>query len=304
MIRSISITNPRGELLTLELENPGSSGFSVQGVEGLGSPKSMINISESLYEDGGFFNSARVSPRNIVLTLGFFNDSETETIEEIRNKTYRFFPSKTPLLVEVVTDTRTGVTIGYVESNEVDIFSKESGTVISLLCPDAYFYSKNTISTVFSGVASAFEFPFENTSLTEKTLVFGNVFISTAANVQYLGDTPTGVTIYINFLGAVTNPIIHNLSTGANMAIDSAKLIALTGSGFVAGDQLVVSTRKNNKSITLIRAGVAINILNAVNILADWFQITRGNNVFSYSASSGSSNIQMYIEHQLLYEGL
>lgn len=303
MIQSVKVTNPRGETITLELKNPSTSGFSVRRIDGLGPSKSIINMGESLYEDGGFFNSARVQSRNLLFDLGFF-DSLEESIEDIRLKTYRFFPMKTPLEIEVTTDNRVGVITGYVETNEPNIFSKEEGTQISVICPGAYFFGSEYITTVFSGVTNGFEFPFENPSLTLPLIEFGSVFINTSANVFYEGDIPTGVDIYVSFIGAVNNLTIHNIITGESMAINSTKLIALTGSNFVAGDQLIVSTVKGAKSITLIRAGNYINILNTVDIIADWFQLTKGDNVFTYTAASGVNNMQFYIGHRVVYEGL
>lgn len=303
MIQSVKVTNPRGEELTIELRNPSTSGFFVRSIEGLGPSKSIINMGESLYEDGGFFNSARVQSRNIVFDLGFY-DSLAETIEIIRRKTYRFFPMKTPLEIEITTDTRVGVTTGYVETNEPNIFSKDEGTQISIICPGAYFLGSEYIETTFSGITDGFEFPWENPSLTESLIEFGDVFISTNANVFYDGDIPTGVDIYINFIGAVNNLTIHNITTGESMAISSTKLIALTGSNFVAGDFVVISTVKGQKSITLIRGGNFINILNTVDIVADWFQITKGDNVFTYTAASGLTNVQFSMGHRVVYEGL
>lgn len=303
MIKKVTVTNPRGEVLTMELTNPSASGFVVRRIDGLGPPKSVINMGESLYEDGSYFNSARLTNRNLIFDLEFY-DSVTETIEAIRNKTYRFFPMKTPLTIEVETDTRVGVTSGYVESNEPNIFSKEESTQISIVCPSAYFLGKDAILTTFSGIQNGFEFPWENPSLTLKLIEFGQVFISTNANVFYTGDADTGVTIYINFIGAVNNLTIHNVNTGENMAINSTKLIALTGANFQAGDFVIISTVKGNKFITLIRGSSVYNILNAVDILADWFQISRGDNVFTYTAASGVNNVQFSIEHHLVYEGL
>lgn len=303
MIKTIKVKNPRGETLVMELTNPGTSGFVVRRVDGLGPAKSVINMGESLYLDGSYFNSARVTNRNLVFDL-LFQDSTIESIESIRQKTYRFFPMKTPLEIEVETDNRIGVTTGYVESNEPIIFSKEESTQISIVCPSAFWLGRDSVVTTFSGIAAGFEFPWENPSLTLKLIEFGQVFINTSANVFYTGDTDTGVTIYVSFNGAVNNLTIHNVTTGENMAIDSTKLIALTGANFQAGDFLVISTIKGNKFILLYRGASVYNILNAVDILADWFQISKGDNSFTYTASSGVANMQFSIEHRVVYEGL
>lgn len=303
MIKNIKVTRPNGEIVIMELTSPEKSGFSIEHVDGLGPSKSTINMSESLFLDGALFNSARVQSRNIVLDLKFHPDT-IDSIETLRHKSYRSFPMKTPLLFEVETDNRTGVITAYVESNEPDIFSNFEGTKISLLCPNAYFAAKEPVDTTFSGFTPAFEFPFENTSLTVKTLEMGVVFINTSASVFNTGDISTGVIITLTLTGAVTNIFIVNSTTSENMAINSAKLTALIGSNFQAGDVVTISTIKGDKYIVLERAGVVYNILNAVDILSDWFRLEKGDNLFSYVAAVGTSNIQMSIQHTIMYEGM
>ena len=303
MIQSVKVTNNFGEILNLELRNPRTSGFFVRNIDGLGPTKSTINTTETLSIDGSLYNSSRQVSRNLVFDLGFYNDG-SETIEAIRQKAYRFFPTKKNLQIEVQTDTRLGLTTGYVETLEPNIFSRDEGAIISIICPSAYFYGSNVVQTFFTGVNSLFEFPWENPSLTLNLIEFGSVFIDTAKSVVYTGDEATGVTIYINVTGAVNNLTIFNTSTGQLMSIDSTKLIALTGFDLKAGDLVVISTVKGSKYIYLIRNGVTINILNTLGTNSSWFTIERGDNVFTYTASSGLSNLQFIIEHRIVYRGL
>lgn len=88
------------------------------------------------------------------------------------------------------------------------------------------------------------------------------------------------------------------------MRIDTDKLEAYTGSGIVAGDDIVICTVKGNKSITLIRGGKSTNILNCLEKNADWFQLAKGDNIFAYTAQSGGSNLQFKIENRIVYEGV
>lgn len=304
MIKLIRVITPTGEKLEIELKSPEKSGFFIDSIDGLGPSKSNVNVTASLYNDGAYYNSSRVVNRNIVLKFGFI-ETPTESIEQIRNKTYRFFPMKTRLDIEIEREDGLKVgTFGYVETNEPSIFTKESGTTISIVCPDAFFHGEEVIETTFSGVSGGFTFPFSNNSLTVPLIKFGNVFINTEANVFYEGNIPTGINAVIGFLGAVNNLTIHNITTGSDMAISSTKLIALTGFDFKNGDLVLLSTVKGNKFIYLVRNGLVVNILNTVSNLADWFTLQRGDNVFTYTASSGLSNIQFYISHRILYEGI
>ena len=147
-------------------------------------------------------------------------------------------------------------TYGYVESNEPDIFSSDETTQISIVCPDPYFYSAGpdgTNTTIFYGVEPLFEFAFSNESLTESLIEFGEIKNETEQTVYYSGDAEIGVVITIHAIGNVRNITIYNTGTREVMRIDTDKLEKLTGSGMVAGDEIIISTIKGDKSITLLR---------------------------------------------------
>src|SRR5690606_21799099 len=148
---------------------------------------------------------------------------------------------------------------------------------------DPHFYSAGpdgNNTTVFYGVESVFEFPFSNESLTDPLIVFGNIQLKTENVITYKGDTEIGVTIHIHAIGEVENITIYNTGTREIMRIDTVKLEALTGSGIVAGDDIVIKTQKGDKSITLIREGQYINILNCLGKETDWFTLAKGDNIF------------------------
>lgn len=303
MIRNIKVTNYLGESITLMLRNPEQSGFFIKDVDGLGPAKSNINTTESLTIDGSNYNSARLTSRNIVFNLGYYYGLG-ETVEEIRLKSYKYFPIKKPVTIEITNDFRTAAVLGYVESNEPNIFSKDSGGIISVICPSAYFYDLEVIETIFSGIQPLFEFPFENPSLTEKLIEFSNILQDTRKTVFYDGDIETGVIIEVHMSGSVNDLTLYNITGGQILALDSAEIIALTGSDLVANDTVIVTTLKSSKSVYLIRDGVSYNILNAVTVTGGWFIITTGDNVFTFTANSGEQFVQMKVSHRILYEGL
>ena len=304
MIKSLTITNHLGESIKLELGAPEKSGFFVSQIEGLGPPKATINTSEMATNDGSLFNSSRVGQRNIVLTLGFLFKPDIETV---RQMSYKYFPIKKRIRIEVEADNRICETYGNVESNEPLIFSSMTGTTISIICPDPYFYSTGedglTVSTFFAN-APLFEFEFSNESLTEDMIEFGEIVSVPEQTVYYEGDADTGVVMYLHALGAVGDITIHNVQTLESMKIDNAKLTALTGLGLDNGDTIIISTIKGGKSIYLLREGIYTNVLNCLDRNADWFQLSKGDNVFGYEVESGFTNLEFRIENQTLYEGV
>lgn len=304
MIKSITVENYLGDAVVLELMNPEKSGFIVEEVTGLGSGKADINTTEISTNDGSLFNSSRVPSRNIVLSLKFLWN---KTVEETRHLSYKYFPIKKKVKLIIETDDRLAEIEGYVESNDPTIFSEEEGSDISIICPNPFFYSSGpngTNTTILSNVEPNFEFPFSNESLTAKLLEMSIMNSETEKVVTYDGDSEVGVTITIHATGPAKNITIYKIDTAETMRIDTDKMEALTGSGIIARDDIIISTIKGSKSVTLLRSGKTYNILNCLDKNADWFQLSKGDNQFAFRAESGDSNLQFKIENKIVYEGV
>ena len=304
MIKSVTVINYLNESLKIEMGRPELSGFHVQEITGLGPPKANINATENSTDDGSVYNSARLDARNIVLKLVLFPNP---TIEDTRQSSYKYFPIKKPVTLLIETDNRICETTGYVESNTPNIFSKQESISISIICPDPYFYStgENGINmTVFHGIEPLFEFPFSNESLSEPLIEFGSITNEPIKTVYYTGDAEVGILITIHAIDSAANITIFNTQTRESMSIDTTKLETLTGAGITKGDEIIISTVKREKRITLLRDGVYINILNCLNRDADWFQLSKGDNIFAYTAETGLENLQFRIENRTVYEGI
>jgi len=301
MINSVTVTNPLGESVTMELRFPEKSGFLIQSIEGIGPNKASINITELSVIDGGLFNAARMSFRNIVFSIIFL---ENPTIEITRRNSYKYFPIKKKIKISIETDTRSVEIYGYVESNEPNIFSNQEGSTISVICPDPYLYDINLQRTVFASITSLFEFPFSNESLTENLIEFSELSLETSKSIYYDGDEEVGLLIYIHAFGPANDVEIIYTETLDSISIDSAKLIALTGEDIHLGDDIYISTVKGNKYAILVRDGETINILNTLSMSPTWFQLKKGDNVFTYNADSGLTNLQFEIVNSVIYEGV
>ena len=176
MIKKVIITNYLGESIELELRAPEKTGLYIESITGLGPGKANINTTDIATDDGGIFNSARSEERNIVMKIGFMiSEGVTESIEQARHITYKFFPKKKPIIFYILTDERELKCLGYVEENEPDIFSDRETTQISIICPDPLFYSAGTNTTTFNGVDFEFEFPFENNTVDQDTTIIPGI---------------------------------------------------------------------------------------------------------------------------------
>lgn len=292
MIKSITVTNHLGDSIKLELAKPELSGFAITSISGIGPGKANVNMTELSTIDGGLYNSARVPVRNIVISLRYLWKN---SIEEARHLSYKYFPLKKKVKLSFETDLRTADVEGYVESNEPNIFSNEENTDISIICPDPYFYSSKINTTVFSGIEPMFEFPFSNESVVLPLLEMGVIQNYKEKVVIYDGDAETGVIITIHARDEASNIAIYNIGTRETMRINIE---------VVAGDAITINTNPRSKSITLQRDGVTTNILNNMTRDSDWFKLTKGDNVFTYTAETGANNLNFTIENRILYEGV
>lgn len=214
MLKKVTITNYLGESMEYLIEGvqpDNESGLLITSIDGLGPAKANINMTDLVATDGQLFNSARLSSRNIVIKALFTNAT---SIEESRYLSYRYFPIKSKIKFEIETDNRTATTEGYVESNEPDIFSEESGCQISIICGSAYFEGDD--------------------------LDF--IIDSAGSDVVNYGDVDTGVTIsFTPFGGDIYSEIsiVKNSAKGSqSMAIDPARFDGIVPNSSPTNDSL------------------------------------------------------------------
>ena len=304
MVTALKVTNYLGETLSIDPYDPESSGFLITDIKGITPVKGDINFTSITTNDGGLYNSARIGTRNITMKLVYFPHP---TIESTRLLSYKFFPIKKQVTLEFTTDTRKAEIFGYVESNDINIFTKTEYSSISIICPDPYFYStseNDNIDVVFAGTSPKFRFIVPTTSEIAPKILFGDIQTFREQVLTYNGDSEIGAEIILRALGSVGDVTIYNRETNESMFIDSAKMQSLTGYGIINGDVITISTFRGDKKISLLRNGVTINILNCLDKNSTWLQIRKGDNVFAFSAVSGAIDLQVEIKTRTIFEGL
>lgn len=304
MIRSFTVTNPSGNSLTMELENPRKSGFFVAGITGLGPPKADINTTRKAGSDGSIHNSSKVESRNIVITLVYYTDNEGFLdVEALRHKTYEFFPIKRQVSLYFKTDSRTASITGYVESNEIGLFTNMEGSQISIICNEPWFVSEDSGVTnlQLSNVEALFTFPFS--SLPPNNLIqFSRKKRDITGTIPYYGDLETGITMTVSCLSATGNITLSNTTYSESMTILSSMVNTLTGNPISAGDRIVVTTYTGRKTARLYRGNTSYNILAAVTKGSKWMKVYSGNNLLRATPASG--DVEVYIDLSVLYEGI
>lgn len=300
-MNSLKVTNYLGESITIEMGSPESSGLLLRSITGLSAPKADINVTDLLVEDGGVFNSSRSQKRNILLTIlpTFF-----PTIEDSRHNIYRYFPIKKRITLEFETENRTTSIVGYVESNEIDIFSQSETAVISIICPQPYFQSSVDQISDVSYIERLFEFPFSNESLSQSLIEISSIRDEQQAVIIYTGDASTGVKFTIHFNDVATNITLYESTTNSSISINTDVIEDILGEAITAGDDIIISTIKGDKYAVIVHGGLTYNILNSLDRYPKWIQIQKGYNIFGYTADTGAENITVSIENSILYEGV
>lgn len=345
MIKAVTFTNRFGRSLRCTLAAPERSNFAITNIDGLGPGAATVNIHDIVTSDGGYFGAARFSSRNIVIDFTLIDhdkDGRYVPIEKTRHLSYEFFAPKTKLQLLVETDERSLLILGYVESNEPNIFQQQVSMTVSILCPGYYFKMVNNgddIQVVRIYGTGLFEFPFSNESLVYPLIQFGATEDDETYSLYYDGDADNGFTLMIDFTGQpVTGSIfVSNEPVGRTdkgdvgfvpsddhmdvlnwsdtemtdpyISISITELANRLASAYsdpiyTNGNRIVICTETGRKSAKFITGGNEYNILGYIEHL-EWLKLYSGYNkihVVCDPASAGHFQVSMAFE--CLYSGV
>lgn len=143
MITSVKVYDIYNNFIELPLSGT-TSPYFVKNIDGLGPVKADITTSTYVTKDGGSFQNARGTIRNIVMQIGL-NPSYALTDDpfgELRRALYLYFAPKSKVTMEFLSTNMETVFIeGWVESFDPTIFAKDPDMTVSIICPDPYFSS-------------------------------------------------------------------------------------------------------------------------------------------------------------------
>lgn len=152
-VRAVSEHPGLPELVMNITNNPDSDLIQIRNIDGLGPAKANISTSPIGNKTGANFLGTSSDPRNIVLTLAMNPDWVDWTYEKLREKADLYFMDQAKVTLYFETEEKPPVGIvGYVESNEPTLFSKDPETQISIICPDPDFVAET--ETVLTGLTT------------------------------------------------------------------------------------------------------------------------------------------------------
>lgn len=284
---SITLENSRGKQICLtDNENI----FQIENVTGINPPVANISSVENI-GDGEEFTHSRISRRNIVINMYINGD-----VEKNRLALYQVVQTKEYIKMYIETYSKYVWIEGRVESVEVDNFQMKTSCQISIICFDPYFKSVEEFVNTMNTVESNLYFPF----FTVTPIPFSTYSQITVLNLINEGNIKSGMTIEINALGNIINPIIYNRETREYIGVGTEE----NPFEMIYGDTIVITTGQNNKKIKLIRNAVETNIFNRLVKGSTFLSLDSGDNTFTYDALDGNEYIDIKFKHYSNFEGI
>lgn len=274
--------NPNGEQMELT-NNPA---YVITNIDGLNPPDATINMIDRAGRDGSTFNSAKVNVRQIILDIAI-NGSACDN----RNNLYKYFQTARKVRLYYYNDIHEVYIDAYVQNAPVEFFTKKETVQITLICPDPFWHGITDIEGRTNGVEALFSFPFS----IETPIPFSDYYADHSARLWNPGSVESGILIEIEASGAVTNPLIFHVNSDKYFRVNTT---------LQSGDKLAISTKLDNKYITLTRGTAKTNLIASRDLGSTWLRAVPGENVFTLKAASGVDNMNCLISFKSNLEGV
>ncbi|MDE7120805.1 MAG: phage tail family protein, partial [Oscillospiraceae bacterium] len=262
-------------------------------IEGLNPPPGTVSISSYAGMNGSYLNNAFIEKRNVVIHF----EMRGTDIEKRRHQLYKVVKPSRYIKIYYTTANIDVFAEGYVETCEVKNFEEFTNGQISILCPDIYWYSTESLSAYYSQITGGFTFPYP-TDEEPQPFILGQYNTQNMMIIENDGDE-TGFNLIIEAESkeeiAAVSPIIYNANTDEYLQIAGEIL---------NGDIITVTTKTGNKTVTLERGGVKTNIINRLVSGSTWLTLREGTNRFYLRATQGLENLKVRIEHTNAYLGV
>ena len=262
--------------------------YMTSKVEGLNPPPGTISTSSYAGMDGSYLNNAFIEKRNVVISF----EMRGVGVEARRHQLYKVVKPSRYIKVYYKTAGIDVFTEGYVETCEVNNFEMLTTGQISILCPDIYWYSTESVMAYYSQITGAFTFPFPTESNPEP-FVLGKYNSKNMMEIINDGDE-TGFTLEMEAIADARSPTLYNADTDEYLQISG---------DILTGDIITVTTKTGHKTVTLDRGGVKTNIINRLVSGSTWLTLREGKNRF-YLRGTGLQNLKVKIIHTNAYLGV
>jgi hypothetical protein len=273
----------RGDRLPLV----GSDLFTLVHVDGMTTAAASIASSTIGGADGDIVNNVQANARPIVLDLRI---KDGVNVEEAKRAVLRVVKIKQQGTLEWTQDKRTVTISGIVEGVDMPRWTNAATLQISIYCSQPFWEDLDFIVQQISEAIDLHWFTDSAAGMlyfTEQGIPLGEYDTIRTKRFHNGGDVSVGMEISIVAFDTVTNPIIYD-GSGNFFGVgygDGAKRVQLE-----AGDNVVITTHKGKKNITLNGK----SILTKLRPQSTWLQLEAGDNVFTINSDDDSLTNMMF----------
>lgn len=259
----------RGQVLRLT-NNPL---FKLTNVDGLTTVTAELATSTVPTMDGDIVNSVQASPRSIVLDLTF----EGAAVEQKKREITKVIKAKQNCTLRMEQEGRELVIGGVVEQIDMPRFANPVVMQVTIHCAQPYWEDeKETETDISENIDLFYMTDYEDDMLffDDENVVMGEYDTNRTKVFINDGDADVGLRISITALGTVKNPAIYNSKAqfiGVNLTMES-------------GDQIVITTGKGNKSVTLNGE----NRISALMPRSTWLMLETGEDQLTIDSEDGT----------------
>ena len=259
--------------------------FKISNIDGLTTANVDISSSTVSAMDGDFINNKRATPRSIIIDLAIESN-----VENTKRYLLQYIKAKKKGTLKWNQDNREIEIEGIVESIDMPRYTNGVIFQFTLYCSQPFWQDINYTVQDISEVLDLHYFTnYENDMLyfTEEGAPFGEYDVNRTKVFNNTGDVEVGLEIRIIALGEVSNPKIVN-SKGEFIGINAT---------LTTGDEVVITTQKGNKKITLNGA----NVLNKIMEKSTWLQLPTGEEEFTIDSDGNESNMYFSLIYKQRY---
>lgn len=257
----------------------------MENFEGLDGLKNNIYTSKGLGQDGETYISSSLDRRNIVISGRINNDAQYNKPRMISILNPKLEGKLTVIDGEYTKHIKCRVE--HAPTLSIDVNPK---FVLSLLCPNPFFYDKE-VKLDIALWQSDFTFPLE---LAEEGIVLGHREPSLIVNVINPSDLKCPMRIEFKALGTVKNPSVFNVNTREFFKLNKT---------LAAGEKIAVNTAFGSKKVIQELNGVAANAFNYIDLDSTFMQLDIGDNLIRYDAEQ-VENLEVSIYYTPQYLGV
>jgi len=281
----LTYTNQNGESVTLNQIKP----FFLSKLDGVGNVRQSISTFHAPEQDGAFYISSTLDMRNITIEGTILADNVDQSFE-YRKHLLKIFTPK--LRGTLVYRNRQISCIVEEAGFAVGTVSRAPGFFVSLLCPSPFFETLDEIRAELASWQENFSFPLE---ITPPGIEFGIRQPSQIITIDNIGDVSSGCTVVFKALGAVSNPSLTDIGSGAFIKINEA---------MQNGEEIHVFTHFAGKRVTRIIGTTENNAFPLLDVGSTFLQIAAGRNTLRYDADSNTDLLEVTVLYRPQFLGV